>query len=286
MKIAAALILYNPTKDLPDNLSSYYNFVDKIYVFDNSATTHAITQNLLLPKIKYFHDHKNEGIAKRLNEAATLALKEGFDWLLTMDQDSSFSRDSITRYINCANNFSGIESVAMFGTGYGRTNESGTGCNFVEADNLITSGMLLNLEAYRQIGAFDENLFIDSVDHDYVIRAKIKKYRVIRFTNIFIHHQLGQVVNRASIKTLFLIKKKKILHSPLRCYYMYRNMLYLESKFKFEDIYLAKNLRKIVTGNLLANIFYGRNTFKILQLMWKARKDFRQNKMGKISFDK
>ena len=284
MKIAAVVILYYPGKDVVANIQSYYPFVEKIFVFDNTETQSDLKDKILsMGKIELFHDHRNEGIARRLNEAVKMAVGQKFDWLLTMDQDTCFSNKTIEAYLNCVSTFKQKEKVAMFGTSYSHRKQQLTpGCSFTQGENLITSGMLLNLSLATKIGSFDENLFIDSVDHDYVIRAKLSGYNVIKFTNIYLLHALGLQVHRASLKTLFVLKKKKLVHSPLRCYYMYRNMLYLCNKFKSNQS-VAVALRKMVTGNLLVNIFYGRNAWQTLRYLVKAKSDFKQNRMGKIN---
>ncbi len=68
MKIAAVVILYHPSQDTLLNVQTYYDFVDRIFVFDNTEIKSSIQDDLLkLQKVLLFHDCKNEGIAKRLN---------------------------------------------------------------------------------------------------------------------------------------------------------------------------------------------------------------------------
>jgi rhamnosyltransferase len=287
-RIAAVVILYHPASDVVENIKSYYEYVDRLYVFDNTDGLSTIQIKLKgLEKVQYFHHQQNDGVAKRLNQAAELAIKNNFNWLLTMDQDTNFSKEAIENYIKCLITFPQKESVAIFGTAYGKEAGNSTAqCAAVEEDNLITSGMLLNLNAYTSIGAFDENLFIDSVDHDYCIRAKLSSFSIIKFNNIYIQHNLGNEVFRASIKTLFLVRKRKKIHSPLRCYYMYRNLLYLQKKFEGKHVYLALNLAKIVKGNLQNSLLYGRESVAVIHHLILAFMDFKQNKMGKRAGEK
>src|SRR4051812_6770106 len=144
MKIAAVVILYNPTETVVANIKSYYDYVDKIFVFDNSEEDSTIKDQLIkLPKIAFRHDFENKGIAKRLNEACALALQEQFGWLLTMDQDTTFGMEAAGKYFDCVNRYQGRERVAMFGTLFSRRSSTGTiNCITKEADKLITSGSL------------------------------------------------------------------------------------------------------------------------------------------------
>jgi rhamnosyltransferase len=100
--------------------------------------------------------------------------------------------------------------------------------------------------------------------------------------NIFLRHELGNAVRRASIKTLFLVKKQKELHSALRYYYIYRNNLYLQEKYKNFDKAVMKNIDSCAMSHLEKGIFYGRNIKDIIKYLIKARRDFKQNRMGKF----
>lgn len=284
MKIAAVIVLYHPPQDFIINLKSYYNYIDKAFIFDNTGTGSGIKEQLQqLSKVEYFQNDNNEGIANPLNAGAKKAIAENFDWMLMMDQDSYFSENSISSYINCFNGYVPKENIALFGTRYGRLhNRSAETCEPAETDELIISGSLVNLTLFKQIGNFDEALFLDFVDHDYCIRAKGMGFSIIQFSNIYLSHQLGTEIYRSSIKTLFLIKKRKSIHSPLRCYYMYRNYLYLQKKYEGSNLPLLKNIRGTATGNILGSIFYGRDTIKTIRYFLAARGDHEKNKMGRI----
>ncbi|MEP6513330.1 MAG: hypothetical protein ABJA79_05645 [Parafilimonas sp.] len=284
MKIAAVVILYHPTENTVSNIQSYYDYAEKIFVFDNTETESKIQDKLLaFHKIEFHHDFKNEGIAKRLNDACEMAMQNQFEWLLTMDQDSYFSNTAIADYFNCFNNYAPKENIAMFGTKFGRQPEQfSNSCLSTETDELITSGMLVNLSLFKKIGNFDEALFIDAIDKDYCVRASMLGYSGIQFSNIYLTHQLGVEVNRSSIKSFFLLKKQKIIHSPLRCYYMYRNMLYLKDKYKNSNEKFAAKIREYVMANIKTCIFYGRDSLKVFRYLMLAYRDFKRNKMGRI----
>lgn len=284
MKIAAAVILYHPAKDAISSIQSYYDHVDKVFVFDNTETNSTIKYDLVkLSKVEFHQDYKNDGVAKRLNEASRMAIDEKFDWLLTMDQDTSFTSDAISNYINCFQRYEGKEKVAMFGTRFSRKEAQTTNdCSSIKAGKLITSGSLVNLSLFETIGEFDERLFIDAVDYDYCFRAQIAGFPIMQFSNIYTLHAVGNEVYRSSVKTLFLAKKKKEIHSGLRCYYMYRNMLYLNEKYKGEDKIYSKQIRDYVRSRIKVSLLYGRSTWNIVKYLQLAKNDFENNRMGKI----
>lgn len=280
--IAAAIIIYHPGEDLISNMESFYPYVQRIYVFDNTENPALLFDPARYPKVSYHHDGENKGIAKRLNEAAAKALAEGYSWLLTMDQDSFFSKEAIENYLQCFQKFEHKQGTALIGPVFQQPVTS-LGCQWQETDHLITSGALTNLRALEKIGSFDEMLFIDSVDCDYCIRAQLCGFKLIQFAAVFMNHEMGTTVRRASIKTLYLFKKKKALHSPVRCYYMLRNYLYIRDKFKGLPVKRIPVMRQVVKDKLTNYLLYGRDSKKLLQHLILAYRHYKAKKMGRLS---
>ncbi|MCZ8196452.1 MAG: hypothetical protein O9267_02450 [Flavobacterium sp.] len=282
--IAACVILYNPNIEDLQNITSYLPKISKLYVYDNSATkleSSFINEN---EKINYFWDGENHGISIRLNQASRLAIYEGYDKLLTMDQDSSFLEENIEKYFRDIENFKDSENVANFGLEY---NKEAICCDsneiiFEEVDHLITSCSVINLNLFEKIGGFDENLFIDGVDIDYCYAAMKNGYKNIQFKNNYFKHSLGEPVRRASIVSFYLIKKNRIVHSNLRVYYMYRNILYLEKKYSTIFPEITKKLVKNYIHHIKRSIRYSENIITAYKYILKANRDFKNHKMGKI----
>ena len=101
-KIAAVTVLYNPTKKIIQNISGYIDKVDKVYVIDNSNDSN---EKLLIDnkKIEYLPNYTNLGISNSLNKACNLAIDEGYEFLLTMDQDSLFEKNEFQKMIDYIN---------------------------------------------------------------------------------------------------------------------------------------------------------------------------------------
>jgi rhamnosyltransferase len=283
MKIAAVAILYHPNQNFIENLATYQSIVDKIYVFDNTEKGSNLKEQIVsFSNIEYYHGGVNNAIAKRLNVAAKKAISEGFDWLLMMDQDSKFTNYSLQYYLNGIEKYPLKDSIPIFCLNYLReSKESISITQAQEIDLFITSGSLLNLKLFPIIGDFDEALFIDFVDTEYSLRCKKMGYKIIQFTNIFLVHQLGNLVERASIKTLYLKKKLKTVYSPIRYYYLCKNNLYIQKKYQDLDTVLMKSIHKTTQTHLNRGIFYGENPFKILANIIAGYWDFWIGRMGK-----
>lgn len=288
MKVAAIVILYHPGQEVMANIKSYSDHFSNLYIFDNTPEASFIKHKMEQIKgVKFFHDGQNQGISERLNSGCKKALEDGYNWVLTMDQDTSFAPGVIVNYLNCFNNYGNKEQLAVIGTIYTREQQPLNAVCFAEdAEDVITSGMLLNLPIWNRIGGFDEALFIDLIDHEYCIRAAMNGFKIIRFANIHILHNIGMQVYRSSIKSLYIIKKKKEIHSPLRCYYMYRNMLYLENKYKKTNPAFGQKLRKYVGTHIKICRHYGRERKILARYIDIAKKDYVNNCMGKIEDQK
>ncbi|AWG23133.1 hypothetical protein FFWV33_17155 [Flavobacterium faecale] len=284
MKIAACVILYHPKEKDLHNILSYLPHVDRLYVYDNTENAETILPFEDNDKVLYVSDNQNKGLSVRLNYACNLALEEGFDFLLTMDQDSYFIPENFKQYLINIQEYALLHEVGSFGLDYSTEAKVVQPAKVVpqETNLLITSGSVLNLRNYQEIGGFDEKLFIDGVDYDFSFSTMKAGYKNIIFKNNYFNHSFGEKTKVASIKTLFLIKKEKQLHSPIRIYYIKRNLLYLQDKFGDVFPELVQKMSKRYASQIESNLLYSRKFFPILKFISKAKKDFKAGKMGKI----
>lgn len=228
-KVAATVILYNPEDAVYDNISSYASEIGKLIIVDNSTQHNSKLIKKLknnFDNIEYIDNNANVGIATALNQGCDLALSLGFDWILTMDQDSRFLQ--FQKYISCVSQLHQKQNIAlvaantMWHTDQHKVTKNF--CNYEKKFLVITSGNLLNLTLFNKIGRFEDKLFIDMVDHDYCLKAHKQGYEILFFENIAIEHSLGELYQRKNIFTGKI--RNKIEHSPQRVYYITRNYFY------------------------------------------------------------
>src|SRR4051812_49217623 len=117
MRLAGTIILFYPDNDVIENILSYIDIVEKLYVIDNSENKNVdlVNQITTLDKVSYLHNGENRGLAQTLNRAAELAILEKFDLLLTMDQDSYFEKNIAEEYAACINKYEFHSKTAMYG---------------------------------------------------------------------------------------------------------------------------------------------------------------------------
>jgi rhamnosyltransferase len=283
LNIAGSVILFNPKNEEINNISTYSHMLKKVYVFDN---TENYNNKFLFDEYKnvvYYGGMENKGISKILNEACKKSIEDGFDYLLTMDQDSSFAEENLIEYFDSILNFENASNVSMFGLKFDENviKLKKKNPNFEYKSELITSGSVVNLKLFNKIGGFDENLFIDGVDIDYCLNSISKGFLIVQFQNIYFKHCLGVPVEQASIFSLFLIKKKRIIHSYTRIYYMQRNSMYLTEKYKNINPELTDSFKFFYKKHISVCVKYSKNIFLAFYYKMNGIIDFYLNKMGK-----
>jgi rhamnosyltransferase len=94
----------------------------------------------------------------------------------------------------------------------------------VEADFLISSGMLAAIAVFDKVGPMDEGLFIDNTDLDWCFRARSMGLRLYGVGGAAMLHQIGETKSSAR---LFGREVPVYRHRPLRQYYIMRNRVLL-----------------------------------------------------------
>lgn len=280
LKIAATVILYNPGPNVINNIGSYTNWVEIIYAIDNSEKENRVLTKEIadIPRVKYIRAGMNSGIAKAINIAAQTALQENYDLLLTMDQDSK-ARPKMIANMLAILNYVDITEIGIISPWH-ITDPDKTPASerlYDEVQTVMTSGNLLNLNAYKESGPFNEQLFIDCVDHDYCLRLIRQGYKVIRSNNAELEHTLG----KQTFHKLFGKTKVTNNHPPLRRYYITRNRLYLMAKYKadFPEYYKASKQELIKEFKYI--ILFEKNKLSKIKMMFKGFLDYKKGKMGK-----
>lgn len=281
INIAAVTILYNPEQDFYDNILSYAAHVSLLILVDNSEKPdlgfHKKLQEIAHVQIISYHE--NKGISKALNDAIELAESKGFDWIMTMDQDSSFEQEMIEKYLMQFSALPNKEMIAAVGPVSELKNRPDTGEKTIRVTSLITSGSLVNIGISKKIGGFNEKLFIDEVDHEFCYRAILQGYSILQFQEIFLQHKLGELT---SIPLPFGRKTNpRSLHSPLRLYYMVRNACYMISTFKASFPEEMKRKKTDVLVKIKNSLLFEKNKLKVMKYVAQGLYHFYSGRFGK-----
>ena len=278
-KTAAAVILFNPDLNVIDNLKTYINQVEKLYVIDNSETycDPVIEKIKSLNNPDYTFNKSNLGIAAALNIAANKAIKEGYEYLLTMDQDSKASPGMVSKLREIMLSAENIGIVTADHTNP-ELHESSIEKRTEEILYTMTNGNLLNLKAYQATGDFLEPLFIDHVDHEYCLRLNKNNFKVIKTNQAIVYHKLGSEKR----KKLFSINFYPTYHAPVRLYYRTRNRFYIDRMYKKTFPHYVREDRKHFFRELIDMIICEKELLKKISMIIRGYLDYRKNILGKF----
>lgn len=278
-RAAGVVVLYHPDLLVIENIRSYIEQLEKLFIIDNSEFASEFFADSVKSnsKCEYIFNRGNLGIAAALNIGAQKAIEAGYSYLLTMDQDSKASENMVQTLINFykKNTTESIGIVTPFHNNKGVQKSPASKTSILLT--AMTSGNLLNLEAFKKTGPFREELFIDYVDKEYCLRLRKLGYKVIRLNDLMLIHNLGD----ARIKKILLWNFYITNHSPLRLYYRTRNRFRLISKYKLKfPLYCLDDLKNFLI-EIFKIIVYEKQVKEKLLMILIGIKDFRKNISGK-----
>lgn len=279
MKICGVVVLYNPTVDINSKIKSYLTEIDKLYIVDNSKNNN---KNILIKsnKIKYIPNYDNLGIAYSLNLATKLAYNEKFDWILTMDQDSEFKGDNLNKLIQfiykCDDKNVGIISPWH----HTKEEKNKPKEKFKNVIEVMTSGNLVNINAWKKIGGWKDWFFIDNVDIEFCMNLNINGYKVIRLNTSELKHNLGDITKKKFLGKTFTCTN----HNYLRQYYMIRNLYYLKDLYYKDFPINIKHMQRGAVGRLKNIIIWEKDKYRKIRNMFRGYKDYKKGIKGKYRY--
>jgi rhamnosyltransferase len=244
-KVCASIVLYEPDCErLVQNINAIRPQVEQIIIVDNhSQNLEQVGQLLLDIPVVWIENSQNIGIAGALNQILDQADGLGYDWVVTLDQDSVVCEDMVQIQLDAIQNVENVAMVAPYMIDINlQTLEEYKGLELLpyeEVEICITSGTMTNIKAAKALGGFREKLFIDFVDHDMCLRLRQAGYRVIQANRAYILHEIGRMQKIYVFPQLgkwtgiAWFKRPKYLpnHSPMRVFYQSRNLIYMLRKY-------------------------------------------------------
>jgi GT2 family glycosyltransferase len=147
--------------------------------------------------INYFHQKDNRGISFAYNWINDFAIKNKFEWIVFLDQDTSLPIETYKVYLEKASNISNnpiavpkvysnkkIISPSKF-IFYRSILFNKIDQNFYKFKNIscINSGLIIKTKLFESLGGYNEKLKLDFCDHDFIEKVK-KKICFLEILNI------------------------------------------------------------------------------------------------------
>ena len=274
--ICAGIVTYNPEiRRLEENINSVIKQVDKVYIVDNdSANIDGIRALVKSENTVLIENNDNYGIAKALNQMCKCAKNDGFNWILTLDQDTVIPNNLIQDFMPYTKESKiGIICPAVYYEGLEKITRGKNEIDYIRA--CMTSASLTNLEAWKDVNGFREDYFIDYVDNEFCMKLGIDGYKIIRVNKSIINHQLGETVEK---KILGLFTVRYARHSPLRLYYMIRNNYSFIKEYQKHLPVLKEKVKLIYI--IMQAIFSTEDKLECLRYVNHGFFDAKHGKMG------
>lgn len=275
MKLASVVVLYNPDQIVINNINSYIDELDALYLVDNSSADNSTL--FMNEKVEYIPLRKNTGIAHALNVGAKKAIDHNFHYLLTMDQDSMFEKDALKNMKSIIDTDDEKDQVGIYSPFHKTAiSEPVPEELFTSPLVVMTSGNIINLDIYKCVEGFKEWMFIDCVDFEYGLNVRKHGYTIKQINTVFLDHELGDY----EIKHVF---NKKIFcdnHSALRRYYIVRNSFYLYDMYHNDYPDYCDAVVKQAKQSFFYATVFEKHGFKKLIYMIRGYRDYRRGKKG------
>jgi len=235
--MAAATVLYRPDPAVLDALLAPLAAAGlRLFIFVNGAVSEAIELRLArLADAHLIRSPDNLGLGAGLNAVVGAAQNEGFGHIVLFDQDSTPDAGLLPKLLDA---FQALrapgavptavapavlgpllvapENEAFLPPWYSRRPET-LAAPGIAVDFLPTSGSLLSIAAWRAIGPFRADYFIDGIDVEWCFRAWAKGFSCVLAEELRMVHRWGHVEEAGK-------RRPQILRqSDLRTYYYLRN---------------------------------------------------------------
>ena len=262
MNVSSVTVWYNPDETCVRNVLSYSSAMGKCFIVDNSSIDNlALAEKI--PNAVYIPNKDNLGIAKALNIGCAKAYEEGFDLCMTMDQDSFWDKDAVECYLHLVQENVNEQNVSfapkllcyevksVLGRIKGlffkpkKNNVGNLPLKELCKRGCITSGNIIKLSVWKDVGMFYEPFFIDEVDYEFCYRLHEKGFKILSFPNILMHHTMG-----APRLTFYPSGGN---YKGKRLYYIFRNSSYM--KVLHPDDYAKWDYKKRLKKTMCSLLF-------------------------------
>lgn len=167
--------------------------ISDIYVYDNSPfedlSITSADNKYRNRNVIYFHDSNNSGVSAAYNSGMEKAHELGFQYVLLLDQDTIFPDSAINNYYKSLKDNPGINlHVPRLVTLNGEfcsplryamhrgfvTGELSDGVYSLDKYSPINSGMLLDVKTAISVGGYNNQVYLDFSDFQFIERLKVK----------------------------------------------------------------------------------------------------------------
>jgi GT2 family glycosyltransferase len=235
--LGGVVVTYHPDETVADNLRAMVRECGRVVVVDNGSSAEVCRWIAAVSGVELLALGENRGVATALNRGVARARENGWAWIVTFDQDSVPQPGMVAAMWAT---HGAVPRAAVIGP---RIAEAGsiaaryrwvrrhprwpglfqrvacTDGDLKDVTMLVTSGSLVEIALWQELGGFDEALFIDYIDTDYCLRVIRAGRQVAVSAGAVLEHRLGARRRERWLGQEF----RPTHHAAFRHYYIARN---------------------------------------------------------------
>ena len=196
-KVWAVIVTHEPDlARLEENLTAIVPQVQGVVVYDNgsdeSDTIRRVVQDVTKDgrSLRVVLGGRNAGLAVALNAGIEEAWNHGATHVLLLDQDSVADSEMVQKLL--AQTTEGVAIVSPLIVDRNVEAVSYDRGSTYAIRRAITSGSLLSVSAWRDVGGYDERLFVDWVDFEFCDALRKRGWVIIRTHSTALLHEHGR----------------------------------------------------------------------------------------------
>jgi rhamnosyltransferase len=237
LPVAAGIVAFRPGSGVLERLvAGLLPQVERLLVYRNSPLPEGVSDlaRAHRGRIELLGDGRNVGLGVAYNRIADAALARGIERILLLDQDSGPPPDLCAGLLGRMQDLIdagerpavvGPRPIGPDGKPYklprqvvpGKARAAGSS---LPLQFVISSGSLIDGAAFRAIGGFREDFFIDAIDLEWCLRARFRGFTCWMAADLPMPHQLGSGVICMPALGMHLVRQP-----PTRAYTSVRNQL-------------------------------------------------------------
>ena len=273
-KVGVVTVTYNSESFIDEFINSltaqnHHNF--KTYIIDNSSkdkTVHLLkTKYSNIYQISLFANKSNLGVAAGNNQGILMALRDGCEWVLLLNNDTTFPSDFLSQLVaSCdrqglrvtvpkihfdhpsthiwygGGGFNPRRAYTGFHTGIGEL-DRGQYDFETKVDYSPTCAMLIHRSVFFDVGLMDESYFVYFDDTDFCWRLKQKGIPIGYTSLTLLVHKVGG--STGGIQSPFTMR----MTSRNRLYYLRKHFGVLKANLWMPVFLLYYFVQFVKTGN-------------------------------------
>ncbi|MCK4627713.1 MAG: glycosyltransferase, partial [Sedimentisphaerales bacterium] len=189
----AIIVAYNIGTRLLSCFDSIKDQAGEVVLVDNGSDQETLSVLHRLEAtdlhVKVFYNETNLGIAAALNIGVKYAIDKGYPYILTLDHDSLATPTMAEKLLSGFQALveEGIDNVRIMAPIPFDTNINSSLIEVIPGKNdygvqevgrVISSGSMIDSRLFKEIGFFNENLFMYYVDDEFCLRCRHNNFKI------------------------------------------------------------------------------------------------------------